>query len=144
MKNARFLLLVAGVTAAILALLLWQRPRALPTTAPAPAPVAVTPPASAQSVLPPVVTPASPPPPAAAPARVVAAQNPAITPPPPLPAGITAIQDQKTIDFSSGQAQVKNEAADKTALEAGLKEIEEATKGVTFGPNSGPPTLPGP
>jgi hypothetical protein len=128
----------------LLALLLWQRPRSLPAAAPAPAPVAATPPATAATVLPPVVTPASPPPPAVAPARVVAAQNPVPTPPPPLPAGITAIQDQKTIDFSGGRAQVRNESADKAALEAGLREIEEATKGVTFGPNSGPPTLPGP
>jgi hypothetical protein len=144
MQNARFLLLVAGVTAAILALLLWQSTPRPPGPAVEPAPAKAAAPTPAAAVLPPVVAPATPPPPAAAPARVTAAQNPVITPPPPLPPGITAIQDQKTIDFSSGKAQVKNETDDKAALEAGLREIEEATKGVTFGPGGGPPTLPGP
>lgn len=145
MKNARFLLLVAGVTAAILALLLWQSGRRTPAPlSDSSAPAIKAPSTPAAAVLPPVVEPATTPPPAGAPARVTAAQNPVVTPPPPLPPGVTAIRDQKTIDFSSGKAQVKNDAADKAALEAGLREIEEATKGVTFGPGGGPPTLPGP
>lgn len=40
--------------------------------------------------------------------------------------------ERKTIDFSSGQPVVKDGAADRAALEQGLKEIEEARKNVTF------------
>ena len=40
--------------------------------------------------------------------------------------------DRKTIDFSSGQPVVKDTAADKAALEAGAKDLVDATKGVTF------------
>jgi hypothetical protein len=40
--------------------------------------------------------------------------------------------EAKTIDFSSGRPLVKETPEDKAALAAGLKEIEEATKDVTF------------
>ena len=40
--------------------------------------------------------------------------------------------DQQTIDFSSGKPVVKDSPADKAALAAGLKDIAEATKDVTF------------
>lgn len=40
--------------------------------------------------------------------------------------------DAKTIDFSSGRPVVKDTPADRAALEQGLKEIEEATRHVTF------------
>jgi hypothetical protein len=46
---------------------------------------------------------------------------------PPVP-----IQDGRTIDFSGGSPVVSNSAADKAALEAGVKAIDEAEKGVTF------------
>lgn len=38
----------------------------------------------------------------------------------------------KTIDFSSGQPVVKESAADRAALEQGLRDIKEATQNVTF------------
>ena len=38
----------------------------------------------------------------------------------------------KTIDFSSGKPVVKDTPEDRAALEAGLREIEEATRNVTF------------
>ncbi len=128
------------VTAAALiaALLLW---RAAPTPVVPAAPTPVTPAvvtAPATGSLPPVVMPAEPPPPAAPPARVSAAATPASEPRRPLAPGVVAIQDQKTLDFSSGKAVVKDDAAEKAAIEAALKEIEEATQGVTFGPNGGP------
>ncbi|MBA4135912.1 MAG: hypothetical protein C0518_01195 [Opitutus sp.] len=40
--------------------------------------------------------------------------------------------EAKTIDFSGGKPVVKDTPEDRAALERGLKEIEEATKSVTF------------
>ena len=40
--------------------------------------------------------------------------------------------ERKTIDFSSGQPVVKDTPEDQAALEAGLRDIAEATKDVTF------------
>lgn len=42
--------------------------------------------------------------------------------------------ERKTIDFSSGQPVVKDSPEDQAALEAALKDIAEASKGVTFEP----------
>lgn len=62
-----------------------------------------------------------------------------------LPAGEpvvlgTAETERKTIDFSSGQPVVKDSPEDQAALEAALKDIAEASKGVTFEP--APKTMP--
>jgi hypothetical protein len=54
--------------------------------------------------------------------------------PTPLP-----IPDGKTLDFSNGAGVVKESAADKAALDAGVKEIDDATKAVTFPANPPPP-----
>lgn len=56
---------------------------------------------------------------------------------PPNPAPI-AIQDGKTIDFSDGTATVKDSAADKAAMDSAMKEMDAATKDVTF-PADPPP-----
>ena len=45
-----------------------------------------------------------------------------------------AIQDGKTLDFSTGRAVVKDDAKQKAALEKALKEMESAAAGVTFRP----------
>jgi hypothetical protein len=42
------------------------------------------------------------------------------------------IQDGRTLDFSNGSPQVGESAADKAALDKGVKEIDEATKNITF------------
>jgi hypothetical protein len=42
--------------------------------------------------------------------------------------------DGQTIDFSGGKPVVKQTPEDKAALDAGLKDIADATKDVTFGP----------
>jgi hypothetical protein len=42
------------------------------------------------------------------------------------------VQDGRTIDFSNGSPVVANGAADKAALDAGVKAIDEATRTVTF------------
>jgi hypothetical protein len=135
-KSRFFWLLAAG---AILALLLWR------LTAPPAAPVTATPAAvagpSPASVLPPLATPAATPPPVTPPVRATAARSQPPEPLPPLAPGVVPIRDQKTIDFSSGKPVVKDDAAEKAAIEAALREMEEATKGVTFGPNSGPPAI---
>jgi hypothetical protein len=47
------------------------------------------------------------------------------------------IQEGKTIDFSGGSPVVKDDAANKARMEAALKEIDEASRTVTF---SGEPT----
>jgi hypothetical protein len=48
------------------------------------------------------------------------------------------IQDGKTIDFSSGRPVTKDGAADKAALDAAVKEIDAASKDVTFPADSKP------
>ncbi len=45
----------------------------------------------------------------------------------------------KTIDFSSGQAVVKDTPADRAALEAALKDIKEAEQNVKFEAQPTPP-----
>jgi hypothetical protein len=50
----------------------------------------------------------------------------------PPPAPPVAIQDGKTIDFSSGQAVVKDDAKEKAAFDRSLAEIDSATANVTF------------
>lgn len=45
-----------------------------------------------------------------------------------------AIEDRKTIDFSGGKAVVKDSAEDKAIMDASVKEMEEATKNITFEP----------
>jgi len=44
------------------------------------------------------------------------------------------IQDGKTIDFSSGRAEVRDEAADRAAIEKAKREMDEATADITFAP----------
>lgn len=60
--------------------------------------------------------------------------GPVVTAPPANPPAPIDLEkhDAKTIDFSSGQPVVKDTPADRAALEQGLKEIEEATRNVTF------------
>ena len=53
-----------------------------------------------------------------------------------------AIQDGKTIDFSSGKPVVKDSAKEKAAIEKAVKEKEEAAKGVTFTSPTAPPAAP--
>jgi hypothetical protein len=141
MSSKRILWLLAA--GALVALLLWRRVAEPAASAPAPAPVVVRPetrPVVAAPGVVPVEAPA-----ATAPA-VVEAPGQAVTvapePPRPLPPGVVSIRDQKTIDFSTGKPVVRDDAAEKAAIEAALKEMEEATRGVTFGPNSGPAMAP--
>lgn len=56
-----------------------------------------------------------------------------------MPPKPVAIEDGKTIDFSSGRPVVKNDAADQAALEKAKREMEEATAAVTFEPTKPPP-----
>lgn len=71
-------------------------------------------------------------PPAATPALVSAPAAPLVAPPNEPVALGTKETERKTIDFSGGKAVVKDTPEDKAALEAGLRDIAEATKGVTF------------
>jgi len=52
--------------------------------------------------------------------------------------GVVPIQDGKTIDFSGGAPAVKDGAADKAAMDAAVKAMDAASKGVTF-PADPPP-----
>ena len=47
-----------------------------------------------------------------------------------------AIQEGKTIDFSSGAAVVKDDAKQKAAIDKAVKEMESAAADVTFGPTA--------
>jgi hypothetical protein len=82
------------------------------------------------------------------PVRTVPAPAQTRTAPPPLPARnlaappapkpILPLEDGKTIDFSSGVPIVKDEPAEKAAIEKGVKEMEAALQGVTFGATAAP------
>ena len=45
-----------------------------------------------------------------------------------------AIQDGKTIDFSSGKPVVKDSPEEKKVIDAAVQEMDEAAKNVKFGP----------
>jgi hypothetical protein len=49
----------------------------------------------------------------------------------PAPAAVPIV-DGKTIDFSSGKPVVRDGAADQAVIDAAVKEMDEATKSVTF------------
>ena len=53
-----------------------------------------------------------------------------------------AIQDGKTIDYSSGRPVVKDDAKQKAAIDKSTKEMDEAAKGVTFGSPTAKPAAP--
>jgi len=53
-----------------------------------------------------------------------------------------AKHEGQTIDFSSGKPVVRDSPADQAALKQGLREIEEATKDVTFPAPKSPPKKP--
>ena len=76
-----------------------------------------------------------PPPPPIAPATV----------PPPAPAQPrpeVAIQEGKTIDFSSGKPEIRDTPEDRAALEKAKAEMDEATKDVVFPPSKAATTSP--
>ncbi len=52
--------------------------------------------------------------------------------PPARAPAVVPIEDGKTIDFSSGRPVIKDDPANKATLDAALKEMDEASKGVTF------------
>ncbi|MBI2496952.1 MAG: hypothetical protein HYV75_03160 [Opitutae bacterium] len=67
-------------------------------------------------------------------ARTRATPPVALTPPPPaVPVDLTK-HDGLTIDLSSGRPVVKDSAEDRAALAQAKQEMDEAVKGVTFGP----------
>jgi hypothetical protein len=58
-----------------------------------------------------------------------------------------AIQDNATIDFSSGKPVVKDSAQEKAIIDAAVKEMDDAVKDVVFAPTSpaaNPMTTPAP
>ena len=50
-----------------------------------------------------------------------------------------AIQDGKTIDFSSGKPVVKDSAKEKAVIDAAVKEMDEAVKDMTITSPPAPP-----
>ena len=64
-------------------------------------------------------------------------------PAPPAAARPTvAIQDGKTLDFSSGRPVLKDSAEEKAIIERSVREMNEAAAGVTFGPPAPPAAGP--
>jgi len=65
---------------------------------------------------------------------------PAATPEPPPPSDQVSapaevpIQEGKTIDFSSGKPEIRATDEDRIAIERAKREMDEATKDVTFAP----------
>ena len=55
------------------------------------------------------------------------------------PVATVAIQDGKTLDFSTGKPVLKDSAEEKAIIEQSVKEMNEAAASVTFGPR---PTAP--
>src|SRR5450432_1462047 len=84
-------------------------------------------------------TPSTPSPVAAQPVKPAQPAKPAV------PVDL-AQHDNQTIDFSSGQPVVKNSPEDQAAIDAALKDMAEATNGVTFeaAPKKPGPAPPGP
>jgi hypothetical protein len=74
------------------------------------------------------------------PATIPPAPAPAVTPATPTTPAPTAapaevpIQEGKTIDFSSGQPEIRATDEDRAAIERAAREMDEATKDVTFAP----------
>jgi hypothetical protein len=56
----------------------------------------------------------------------------------PLPE--VAIQEGKTIDFSSGKPEIRDTPEDRAALEKAKAEMDEATKDMVFQPTKNPGT----
>jgi hypothetical protein len=48
------------------------------------------------------------------------------------------IRDGKTIDFSSGKPVVKDSSQEKAIIDAAVKEMEDATRNVSFAPTPAP------
>ena len=87
--------------------------------------------------------------PSAAPSINASGTAPAVTstaavPSPAIPKPSVAIQNEKTIDFSSGKPVVKDSAEEKAIIERSVKEMNEAAAGVTFGPAPTPQPAPTP
>jgi len=77
---------------------------------------------------------AAPPPPAAVKGPVAP-----VRPPDPAPVDLTK-PDRQIVDFSSGKPVLKDSPEDRAALEAGLKDIAEATRDLRFeAPKAEPP-----
>ncbi len=59
-----------------------------------------------------------------------------LRPPPaaPAPRPTVEVRDRATIDFSSGQPVVRDDAGEKAIIDAALNEINEAAKNITFEP----------
>jgi len=53
---------------------------------------------------------------------------------PPSPKPVVAIQDRKTIDFSSGKPVVKDSKQEQAIIDSAVKEMDEAAKSVHFDP----------
>ncbi len=73
--------------------------------------------------------------PSAVPPPVAAKPAPA----PPVSHPEVPIQEGKTIDFSSGKPVVKESTDDKAVIDTAKKEMDEATKNITFEPTPAPP-----
>jgi hypothetical protein len=116
----RILLLIAATLVVVGVWLMTRRP--LSRRVPAPLPIAQQPGAS---------TPLAP-----------AAPTPARVAPPPPTLTAVPIQDGKTIDFSSGQAVVKDDVKEKAALDRAVAEIDAATANVTFDAKPTAPAAP--
>ncbi len=59
-------------------------------------------------------------------------------PPPRTSRPSVEIRDRATIDFSSGQAVVRDDAGEKAIIDAAMNEINEAAKNITFEPLPAP------
>jgi hypothetical protein len=77
-------------------------------------------------------------------ANASAAASIAAVPSPAAPKPSVAIQNEKTIDFSSGKPVVKDSAEEKAIIANSVKEMNEAAAGVTFGPAPKPQPAPTP
>jgi len=119
MKKAAVLMLVSALLA-LGGVIWWLRPSAPRAVAPSP----LSPSPSSPSVASPAPAPL---PPTAGGPAIMAQPKPSV-----------AIQDAKTIDFSSGKPVVKDSAEEKAIIEQSVREMNEAAAGVTFGPSPAP------
>jgi len=118
-RRLRIRLIAVGLAALAIWFLMKPRPE---TATEAPAPADIVPASAATPVGPAAATP------------VQGQPNGVQTAPTPITNGAVAIEDGKTIDFSSGTPVVRDSAEEKAIIDAKVKEMDEAAAGITFGP----------
>jgi hypothetical protein len=136
MRRSKEIIVLLALLAGAMAFVLWyvidRRAKNRATAVPA----LTTPPAGPAPVVPPAVTKSTGATPVSGPVTVL--------PDPQSVALGTATTERKTVDFSDGRAVVKDSVEDRTAIDAAMKDIAEASQSVSFDDPPKKPAAPTP